>query len=484
MSKTYPGGVRALQNVDFTLCEGEVHALLGENGAGKSTLAQTLYGLIYPDEGVIKLRGRPVSILSPRDALRSGILYIPQYPEFPHGVSLREVVKLYADARGRAVTTSDVEEVAGSFGWRLDFNADAGSLPLVDRQRFMLALGIALGVEVLILDEPTSFLSGVEVEKLLESIKKLKSLGVSMVYVTHRIREVYEVADRVTVLRRGRVVTTIDEPRSVPEDVLVSYVVGEKVEFRVERKRGASGSQALEVSDLVVRDEYGVLKVKGVDLSVARGEIVAIVGIEGMGQRELLEAIVGLRRRERGIVKVDGVVVENVAGFRKAGGRYVPGDRLEALAPDMNIVENVTVPIHAASTVVRWGIIDTKRAVNMALGIVKRFGVVARSVWDKVGSLSGGNQQKLLLGREMGIGDPVIVVMHNPTAGLDVASSAALLDKIAKLADRGVGVLFATPVVDEALAVADRILVFRDGRVAGEYSAEASRLEIVRAILA
>ncbi len=483
ISKTYPGGIRALDGVDFELREGEVHALLGENGAGKSTLAKILYGLVYPDRGVVEYRGRRVELLSPRDALSLGILYVPQYPLLPRGLTVAEVVELYAEARGfRGEPVSAVKGAAENLGWSIDFDADADSLGLVERQRLFLSLALGLGFEVLILDEPTSFLSGVEVERLLERIEDVKG-RVSIVYITHRIGEVRRIADRVTVLREGRVVARIDDPSSVSDEELVSLVARKRGLSAIGRRGGRRGRVVLRVEGLRVRRDDGRLAVDNVSFEVREGEVVAIVGIEGMGQRELLEAIAGLRRPESGRVVLDGVVVDDVRVFRLAGGRFVPGERLEALAADMTVLENIVSPLHAARIVFDKLVLRVSRALSLASRVVDEYGIVG-GPRSRVGELSGGNQQKVLLGREMGVEGLKLLVMHNPTAGLDVASSRLVLEKIAGLADRGVAVLFSTPFIEEAALVADRILAWRGGRVAAVFERGTPVEEIAKAILA
>ncbi len=476
VSKVYPGGIRALDRVDFDLCFGEIHALLGENGAGKSTLAKILYGLLYPDEGFVAYKGHRVSLGSPRDALRIGILYVPQYPLLPRGVSVREVVELYIEARG-AGSVSDVVSAAEELGWSLELDRDAGGLTLVERQRLMLSIALGLGFEVLLLDEPTSFLSGVEVERLLSVVEKLRgSMGV--VYVTHRIGEVRRLADRVTVLRSGRVVARLDDPRGVAEEELVKLVVGERVAALKGRKGKPGDKVVLRVEDLSV----GRI-VKNVSFVVRKGEVVAIVGIEGMGQKELLEAIVGLRRDRRGRVLFNGVEVHSVPIFRRMGGRYVPGDRLEALALELSVAENVVAARHVAALVSRLGVFDWRRVSLLVSKLLELFGVKG-SPSSRISELSGGNQQRVLLAREMGVEGARLLVMHNPTAGLDAKGAHELLERIARMADEGVAVLFSTPSIDEALAVADRILVMRGGRLVAEFERGVAREEVAKAILA
>ena len=483
LSKTYPGGIRALDHVDFDVLEGEVHALLGENGAGKSTLAKILYGLVYPDEGVILYKGRRVTLSSPRDALRLGILYVPQYPSMPLGVSLEDFVRVYVEARGSG-SVGDVLEAAERMGWSLDPDSDVGLLPLVDRQRLMLSIGLGLGFEVLLLDEPTSFLSGPEVDRVLDTVSRLKREGLSVVYITHRVGEVLRVADRVTVLRRGRVAARLDDLSNVGPRELISYIAGRPVQLDiVKRASRPLGSYALRVRGLSVRDDSGRLVVDNVELSVRRGEVVAIVGIEGMGQRELLEAIVGVRPRESGVIEVCGSRVASIREFRRAGGRYIHGDRLEALAPSMTVAENVVSPLHAASIASRLGVLLRRLVEALTLRVIRGLSI-AGEPWSPISSLSGGNQQKVLVGREIMIGDVCLVVAHNPTAGLDVVSAGKLLGLLAELGERGVGILFATPSVDEALQVADRILVIRRGRIVAEFEHGVEREEVYNAIVA
>lgn len=469
ISKVYPDGVVALRDVDFQVLKGEVHAVLGENGAGKTTLMRILYGEIKPTRGEIWVWGRRVSFSSPRDALANGIAMVYQnftlIPNFTVFENIYLAVTSVQKA-GRGEVRGRLAELTEKTGLNVDMDAVVEELPVGLQQRVEILKALMAGAKLLILDEPTSVLTPLETRALFEFIKALKAMGVTVILITHKLREVKAIADRVTVLRRGRLVGVFDA-NAVSEAELAKLMIGREVEATSRRPSGNVSEVALLVKDLYVRDDRGILRVKGATLEVRYGEIVGLAGVQGNGQKELLEAIVGLRKPERGRIYINGLDVteKGVAYRRELGLAYIPDSRSEGLAYNMSIVENSVMnmlkQLFRKTPIIRWS-----KAEGVARRIVEEYGVVYRSLGDPVSSLSGGNQQKLMAGREVSIG-PKILVAHEPTHGLDVSSANLVRSKLLELRDRGSAVLLASSDLDELLSLSDRILVIFDGRIIG-----------------
>jgi simple sugar transport system ATP-binding protein len=466
ITKVYPDGVKALDGVDFNLRRGEVHALLGENGAGKTTLMRILYGEIKPTSGKVVVDGREVRWRGPWDAIRAGIAMVYQQFRLIDSLTVEENLLIYLSSLGlsRSEARRRVEEAVGALGLEIPLEARVEDLPMGLRQRVEIVKAVSGGARVLILDEPTSNLTPKEAEALFSTIAALKSRGVSTVYITHRLGEVVKVADRVTVLRRGRVVASIERGHpDFSEDRLAYLMVGRipRVEPAPSRPRGGD---ALRVEGLVVRDERGLVRVRGVSFSVRPGEIVGVAGVAGNGQDEMVEAIIGLRRPERGRVIVNGVEVRGPSDFYRAGGAYIPGDRLKALAPELAVGENAAFIYYTGSKKIS---LPPSEVETIYRGLVEKFALKAPGAWAPLASLSGGNQQKVLVGSEMMRGFRVLVAV-NPTQGLDVATAAFVRGMIARAASQGAAVLLVSSDLDEVVELSHRILVMTSGRIAGE----------------
>jgi ABC-type uncharacterized transport system ATPase subunit len=485
ITKRYPGIV-ADDAVDFDLRRGEVHALLGENGAGKSTLMNILYGLTKPDEGTIVVDGTPVSFSSAKAAIGAGIGMVHQHfmlipvmtvaENIVLGVEpVRDVVLL--DERGAELR---VRELSQQFGLAVDPTALVSNITVGQQQRVEILKALFRGAQILILDEPTAVLTPQEASELFAIVRSLKADGKSIIFISHKLNEVLEVADRITVLRRGKRIDTV--PREgATEDGLARMMVGRDVLLRVDKGPASPGEVALEVKDLHVRDERELEKVGGVSFSVRNGEIVAIAGVDGNGQTELIEAITGLRRIESGSVSVGGHEFEGHLTPRTmidAGVGHIPEDRQRrGLVLEFNLAENLALHDYDRPPDSRYGWLYPARLVERAVRLIKEFDIRGGGPLTLARALSGGNQQKVVVAREVGR-DPVVLIAAQPTRGLDVGAIEYVHRRLVAERDGGHAILLVSLELDEVLSLADRILVMYEGRIVGEHVAGVGEDEI------
>lgn len=485
ITKAYPGIV-ANDGISLDLRHGEIHTVLGENGAGKTTLMGIVYGLHRPDAGRILIEGREVDIRTPRDALGLGIGYVQQHFSLIPTLTVAE--NLVLALRGGGVRASiregasRVRDLSERFGFEVEPHAVVGELSVGPQQRAELLKALARGVRILVLDEPSSVLTPQESAELLAILRRLAVSGVGVILVSHKLDEVLRVSDRITVLRRGRVVGTVDASQS-SRNRLAEMMVGE---LRSPVAAGAAprperGTALLEVMDLWVGSDRGGQAVQGVSLSAHRGEILGIAGVEGSGQVELTEALAGLRVPDRGGILIEGkrVAPHNVRAFKRAGVAHVPADRLgTGLVADLSVAESLLLPQLADPAVSRFGLLRSREMRARAAELVERFDVRTADIDVRVGSLSGGNQQKVILARELSA-SPRIVVCCYPTRGLDFAATLAVQSEIVRLRESGAAILYATVDLDELLTVSDRILVLAHGRIAGELAVGEASAELL-----
>ncbi len=464
--KVYPDGTVALRGVDLIVRRGEIHALLGENGAGKTTLMRILYGEIRPTKGSIKVFGESVSFRSPWDAMRRGIAMVYQHFSLVPTFTVFENLFL-ALSSIRRTTISEVrrraEELMKRLSMEIPLDATVEDLPVGVQQRVEILKALLLGARILILDEPTSVLTPIEVEGLFKTLRKLREDGVTVIFITHKLREVKAIADRVTVLRRGRVVGVVDAA-SVSEAQLARMMVGREVFLRIEKPSRESGEPVLRIEDLWVRDDRGLFAVRGISLEVREGEILGIAGVQGNGQRELAEAIAGLRPVEKGRIVLSGVEVTELTPSQryKLGLAYVPDSRAVGLIHEMNVVENsILTSFRSFSS---YGLIAFHRAQEFAKHVIKSFEIVTPSLFAKVKYLSGGNQQKLMIGRDVAR-SPRVLVVCEPTHGLDVGATEYVRKLLIRLRNEGKAVLLISTDLDEVLGLSDRIAVIHGGRI-------------------
>ncbi|QCB94329.1 ABC transporter ATP-binding protein [Cellulomonas shaoxiangyii] len=467
------GSFTANDAIDLVVEPGQIHALLGENGAGKSTLMNVLYGLYRPDEGQILLDGEPVTFDGPGDAMAAGIGMVHQHFMLVPVFTVAENVALGHEPTGGAGLLDlrrarrQVSEVADRFGFHVDPDATVEELPVGVQQRVEIIKALSRDAKVLILDEPTAVLTPQETDELIEIMRQLKAAGTSILFITHKLREVRAVADRITVIRRGTVVGTA-EP-SAPETELASLMVGRAVSLGVDKEAAAPGDVVLRVAGLTVLDAVGTAVVDQVDLEVAGGEILAVAGVQGNGQTELAEAVLGLVHPTAGSLHLDGTDLTglSVRDRLRAGLGFVPEDRsTDGVIVDFSIQENLVLDLVDTAPYSRRGAIDRGELRRNAERRVVEFDVRTPSVDAHAGTLSGGNQQKVVLAREMS--RPLrLLVASQPTRGLDVGSIEFVHKRIVQERDNGTAVVIVSTELDEVVALADRIAVMYRGRVVG-----------------
>jgi len=483
ITKRFPGVV-ANDHVDFELAKGEVHALLGENGAGKSTLMNILYGLYHPDEGEVRLNGKHVTIDSPRAAIDLGIGMVHQHFMLIPVMTVAENIVLGVEPHSGPFLDIDgaekrVRELSERFGLAVRPDARIESISVGMQQRVEILKALYRGAEILILDEPTAVLTPQEAEELFEIIRSLQAEGKSIVFITHKLGEVLAIADRVTVLRRGKTIETV--PREgATEEGLARLMVGREVLLRVEKTPAEPGEPLLTVEDLRVLDERKLEAVRGISLEVRSGEIVGIAGVDGNGQSELIEAITGLRRPESGRILAAGkdITNEGARASLEAGIGHIPEDRQRrGLVLDFTLAENIALKDYCEEPDSKWGWLFPKRLLARAKKLLTEFDVRGGGAKTLAASLSGGNQQKVVVAREVSR-DPRILVAAQPTRGLDVGAIEFVHRRLVAERDEGRAILLVSFELDEILSLSDRILVVYEGRVVGEYSPDVSEEEL------
>ncbi len=468
------GSLVANDGVDLTVEAGEIHCLLGENGAGKSTLMNVLFGLQRADEGEIRIDGAPVHFADPGDAIAHGIGMVHQhFMLVPVFTAAENVVLGFEPTRSggfldREKAREDIRRLSSEFGLEVDPDAVVEDLPVGLQQRVEILKALHSDANLLILDEPTAVLTPQETESLFTIMRGLKETGRSILFITHKLKEVLAVADRITVMRLGRVVGTTT-PAGSGEHVLASMMVGRDVELVVHKEDARSGSPVLQVEGLTVTDERGVTVVDAVDLEVRAGEIVALAGVQGNGQTELAETLLGLTQPSGGRILLDGKDITRATPREalRAGIAYVPEDRqAEGLVLDMSIADNLVLDVHDRPPFAHRGARDLTAVRESGERKLQEFDIRARSAEVPVGTLSGGNQQKVVVARELS--RPVrLLVASQPTRGLDVGSIEYVHRRIVEERDKGVAVLLVSSELDEILALGDRVAVMYRGAIVG-----------------
>jgi ABC-type uncharacterized transport system ATPase subunit len=481
--KEFPGIV-ANDDIDFDVRAGEVHALLGENGAGKSTLMNILYGLYRQDAGEIVVRGRRVDFGSARDAIQAGIGMVHQHFMLIPVMTVAENIVLGLEPRNGIVldergAEQRVRELSQRFGLVVDPGALVGEITVGQEQRVEILKALYRGADILILDEPTAVLTPQEARELFAIIRSLRDEGKSIVFISHKLNEVLEIADRITVLRRGKKIETV-AGEGATESSLARAMVGREVLLRVEKGPAQPGEVLLSVDDLHVRDDRGIEKVRGISFEVRTGEIVGIAGVDGNGQTELIDAITGLRRSESGTVSVAGhaLVRATAREMLDAGVGHIPEDRQRrGLVLEFSIAENVALHDYVHEPDSKWGWLFPARMIERAGRLIGEFDVRGGGPLTPAGGLSGGNQQKLVAAREIAR-DPKVLIAAQPTRGLDVGAIEYLHRRIVEERDQGRAILLVSLELDEILSLSDRILVIYEGEIVGEHAGEVSEQEI------
>jgi len=484
ITKQFPG-VLANDHIDFDLRRGEVHALLGENGAGKSTLMSILYGLYTADSGEIRMNGKPVTISSPKHAIELGIGMVHQHFMLIPVMTVTENIVLAQEPTYAGVlldydaAAKRVRDLSDSFGLAVDPNARIQAITVGQQQRVEILKALYRGAEILILDEPTAVLTPQEAQELFEIINELKSQGKSIVFISHKLNEVLEIADRISVLRRGKLIETI--PREgATEAGLARSMVGREVLLRVEKRPSQPGEPLLQVEDVVVRDDRGLEAVRGVSFEVRAGEIVGIAGVDGNGQTELIDSLTGLRHPVSGSIRIGGEELSRASAREAldAGLGHIPEDRQRrGLVLDFNLAENLVLHDYGKEPFSKLGWVNPRRWFRWARGRLQEFDVRGGGPTTRAGSLSGGNQQKVVIAREVSR-NPSVLIAAQPTRGLDVGAIEFVHRRLVEQRDAGKAVLLVSLELEEIVSLSDRILVLYEGRIVAEFPPDVSEEEI------
>ncbi len=466
-----------------------MHALLGENGAGKSTLMNVLYGLLQPDEGEIYLRGEPVHIGSPREAIGMRIGMVHQHFMLIPVMSVAENVVLASEPRkgvmlDRNAAEARVRDLSQRFGLVVDPRALVEDIGVGQQQRVEILRVLHRGADVLILDEPTAVLTAQETAELFKVLRALTAEGVSVVFISHKLKEVLEIADRVTVLRRGKKIDTVST-EGATEASLAKLMVGRDVLFRVEKEAARPAGVILEVDAIEVDDDRGVPALRGLSLQVRAGEIVGVAGVDGNGQSELVEAITGLRVPHAGQVRVGGrdITGTGVRGALAAGVGHIAEDRhRRGLILDFTLAENLALREYRRAPLSRMGLLSPKRMEAQAEPLLAQYDVRGGEPETLASSLSGGNQQKCVIARELAE-EPQVTIAAQPTRGLDVGAIEFVHKRLLEQREAGRGVLLVSLELEEIRSLSDRVLVIYEGRIVAELSPDATDEELGIAML-
>ncbi len=485
--KTFPGVV-ANDHINFEVRAGEIHALLGENGAGKTTLMNILYGIYQPNEGEIYIRGKRVEIRSPRDAMHLGIGMVHQHFMLIEKHTVVENIALGFATKFLFPTkeiSRKIREFSEKYGLTVDPNAYIWQLSAGEQQRVEIIKALYRGADILILDEPTSVLTPKEIDELFSILKRMKEEGKAIIFITHKLDEVFAISDRVTVLRRGKVIGKLKTAETNKKE-LARLMVGREVLFRLEREAVKKGKTVLEVIDLYALNDKGLPALKGVSFTIAEGEILGLAGVAGNGQKELVEVLTGLRKAEKGKVLIRGVDVTNASPRRIAelGVAHIPEERLKhGLVPNMSVAENLILKQYYKQPYCDKFFIDRKKVLENANKLIEEFNIMTPSPITPAKLLSGGNIQRLILARELA-GSPDVIIAAHPTYGLDVGATEYIRKILLRERKRGSAILLVSEDLEEIMALSDRIAVMFEGEIMGILPAEKASLEDIGLMMA
>ena len=472
ITKAFPGVV-ANDHIDFSAEKAEIHGLLGENGAGKTVLMSILYGLYRPDEGKILVKGEEVEMDSPAKAMRLGIGMVHQHFMLVPSLTVAENIILGREPVKRGALLdeeqmlNDVRKFCDLYSLKVDLEAPVYTLSVGVQQRVEILKALYRGADILILDEPTAVLTPQEVEELFKAVRALKDEGKTVIFISHKLKEVLAICDRITVLKRGRVVGTVDVDET-DMGQLAEMMVGREVVYTFERKPCEAETTVLSVKGLKATDDRGLPALRGVDLQVCASEIVGLAGVEGNGQTELVEVLVGLRRANRGrILLGETDITTDPPGKRiEAGISHIPEDRHKwGLVKEFTVLENLILGSHRDPKFTgRGGSIDFQEATEYSKKLVRDYSIQTPSVDTPAGHLSGGTQQRLIVAREFSR-QPKLIIASQPTRGLDIGATEYVRGKLVEMRDRGSAVLLVSADLDEIWALSDRIAVIYEGRI-------------------
>ncbi|MCJ7530380.1 MAG: ABC transporter ATP-binding protein [Anaerolineales bacterium] len=471
--KRFPG-VLANDHVDFTLRQGEIHTLLGENGAGKSTLMNILAGLYRADNGTILLGGKPITFGSPREAIRAGIGMIHQHFMLVPSQTVTENILLGLDQPQIFMRLPKYDQIVANlsdqFALKVDPRAKVWQLSVGEQQRVEILKMLYRGAQILIMDEPTAVLAPQEIDALFLTLRAMVAEGKSIIFISHKLHEVMEISDRVTVLSKGKVTASGLDAKQITRVELARLMVGRDVIFQVDKKPQEPGEIVLSVEDLFAQNDKGLPALRGVSLHVRAGEVVGLAGVAGNGQNELSEVIAGLRCCERGRVILSGIQVSNcpVSSGIEMGLAYIPADRTRVgSAPNLSITDNVIMKQYRKPPISRGWVLDMIQATRFANELKNSYDIIAPTVEVPARLLSGGNLQRVILAREIS-GNPVLLLAVQPTRGLDVGAIEGVHHLLLTQRETGGAILLISEELEELLALSDRVYVIYEGEIMGE----------------
>lgn len=482
--KEFPG-VFANQDINISIDQGEIRAIVGENGAGKTTLMNILYGLYQPDSGTIHLRGKTVKFHNSRDAIALGVGMVHQHFKLVPSFTLGQNIVLGVEpVKALLVDNKRINDTVKQISEKYKLPIDVGKLTMEssvgEQQRAELLKALYRGAEILILDEPTAVLTDMETEELFNMLRGLAKQGKTILFISHKLREVLAISDNITVMRQGKVVGTV---KTSETDIcqLAEMMIGrETVGGRIRENNTTPGEVVLEVKDICVRDERTLMAVKNASFELRAREILGVAGVDGNGQEELIEAMIGIRPVVSGKIFVNGkdITTRSTRQIRESGVSYIPSDRYKSgIAIEATVWENTIAADYFKPSLSSWVTLQMKEINKFANNIIERFNVVTPSGGTQTGNLSGGNIQRLIVGRELGTGRSRVVIASQPTRGIDISGTEAIRRILIEYADSGAGILLVSADLDEVLALSDRVIVLYAGEVfdAGKYDADLRR---------
>ncbi len=488
ITKRFPG-VLANNDVSFSTRRGEVHALLGENGAGKSTLMNILTGLYHPDSGSILVNGKPVAFHSPRDAIKAGVGMVHQHFMLVSSQTVAENVILGLQNVNFVLDTSqieaEVEHIGAQFGLPVDPRAKIWQLSVGEQQRVEIIKLLYRGAQILILDEPTAVLTPQEIEAFFVTLREMTAAGKTIILISHKLDEVIAIADRITILRNGEHVATVDN-QGLTKAQLASLMVGREVLFRIEKQPAQLGEVRLAVDNVSALNDKGIPALRGLSLRLRSGEIVGVAGVAGNGQRELAEVICGLRPTETGSVHISSQSVTNAPPIVmiEAGIAYVPEDRsATGSAPNLSVAQNLALKNYRKLGSGGRFFLSRRAMREQAINLIQKFNIATPSPETAARLLSGGNLQKVILARELAQ-RPLVTVAAYPTRGLDVGATENVRRILIDERNQGAAILLISEDLDEIFAIADRIAVIFEGKIVGEMTSEEATLDQIGLMMA